>query len=225
MSAMPTPATAPRDLAELSAQGVFLHRRLAESLQDLGHIVWASERDKATFLTAPAASRAEVLLVHLKAYDAAQGGAPAAAEAIPAPAVPAAPAVDPAAAPPPEAATSSKRAPKTNTAAPAAAAAQAPALPGAIGQDVILALKALTEQMTQQGKVIEALQKSVGINFSSLNDLKANTAAMMKVQQVELGLLTLFGAQVLGAPMDDFMGAACEDANKALTVIENLGKD
>ena len=222
MSAMPTPATAPRDIAELSSQGVFLHRRLAESLQDLGHAVWANERDKATFLTAPAASRAEVLLVHLKAYDAAQGGAPAAA---PAPAVPAAPAVDPTPAPPPEAATSSKRAPKTNTAAPAAAAAQAPALQGAIGQDVILALKALTEQMTQQGKVIEALQKSVGINFSSLNDLKANTAAMMKVQQVELGLLTLFGAQVLGAPMDDFMGAACEDANKALTVIENLGKD
>jgi hypothetical protein len=44
----------------------------------------------------------------------------------------------------------------------------------------------------------------------------------MKLQEIQLGVLSLFGQQVLGAPAADFLPAAIDDANVALDIIEKL---
>lgn len=213
-NAMPTIETAPRDATALSQPGVgvFVHRRLAEQLQDMGFKIWNSEQEKAAFLTTTAAQRAAVIVHKLKEYDASRGIVPAATPAIVPPTILEAPAA--LAAPAEE----GKRQPRTQ-------ATPAPATPTAGVQELLLAIGRLENKLDAVGTSVENLTRSVGINMASLNDVKAMLSASMKVQNVQLGLLCLFGQQVLGGvEIKDFVPAALEDADKALDILEKTGK-
>lgn len=222
MSSMPTLANTPRDEAALSECKVFVHRRVGELLEEAGFPLWKTEREKAAFLTSSPAERAKAILVRLREYDAASGGAPAPMALPVAAAVVAAAVVEEAPAP-------AKRAPRTTV---SAAPVAAPAGTTAGVQELLLAIKSLGDQMSVLSGKVEAMErtqaglvKSVGINESALNDVKASLAASMKIQQVMLGLHCLFGQQVLETPMEAFLPAAISDANTALDQIEALGKD
>jgi hypothetical protein len=221
MTTMMTVATMPRDEATLAGVGVYIHRRLAEELLTLGNPVWKTDKEKSAFVTAQPVERAKVLLQKVQEME---GGA----SRTPVATAPVAPPTAPAPAPAPEEAAS--RRPRTqNTAAAAAPAAPA----GNAGvQELLLTLKGVSDQIAAlsarldnlEGKQAD-LSKSVGITVSASNDLKSALTASMKIQQVQLGLLCLFGQQVLGGvPASDFLPTAIDDANQALDIIERLGK-
>lgn len=217
-----TPENAPRSEEELltgSAKGVFAHRRLAESLFDRGFKLWTTDKEKTAFLTATAEVRAQSLLQMLKKFDEANGRATPA----PAPAAAAAPA--PAAEPAP-----AKRQPRTSAAAaPAAPApAQTAEVPNGGAQELLNALK---YQGTQVGELHQRLDdidgqlaaKLPGIH-KELADIKAMLSATAQLQKVQLGLLCLFGQQVLSAGLPEILEASVGDANTALELLEQLGK-
>ena len=52
----------------LSLQGVFIHRKLGEMLNDKGYKVWSTEKEKAFFLTGGPVERAKILHRHLRDY-------------------------------------------------------------------------------------------------------------------------------------------------------------
>lgn len=54
---------------ELARRGVYVHRRLGEALEEVGHAPWITEQDKTAFLTSEYMRRAEVLHSQLLAYS------------------------------------------------------------------------------------------------------------------------------------------------------------
>ena len=225
-----TPDNAPRDEAALAAEGVFIHRRLAESLHDRGFKIWNSEKEKTAFVTAPGPERARAIVQKLKEMDAASGGNPAALAAPIPEEQQRAPQTAPAAQEEPPA----KRAPRTNGSAGNAAPAPSQGASGG-AQDLLLVIKSLTENLKVisdkvdaiddgQTKMGNALVKQVADLQRENAELKTYLGAMSQVQKVQLGLLCLFGQQVLNAPISEFIGASVDDANTALGLLENLGK-
>lgn len=228
-----TPDTAPRDAAALANQGPFIHRRLGEQLEQLGFKCWNNEREKTAFVTSSPQDRAQALLMQLQSYDAARGGAPAPQAAPPAmQQVVAPPPQQPAAAAPPA------RAPRTAPAAPQAngalqgvgMAAQAAPL-GNLGPvvDLLNAIKAVGEQLSTIQAGVSGVTNAAGNQQAQINalsnevqGLKAMLAASIRIQNVQLGLLYLFGQQVLQAPGEDILQAAVGDASTAIGIIEQL---
>lgn len=204
-----TPDTAPRDASALANQGPFIHRRLAEALEIAGFKCWNNEREKAAFVTASPGDRAQALLNQLQAYDASKGGAPAPqTQAAPPPATTAAPAGAPATPPP-----TTGRQPKTPTNGAAAGAA-------GVG-NVVELLNAIKELQGTLGGIQATLtnQGQAGSVAGELQAIRGMVAASMKIQEVELGLLCLFGEQVLGATMTDFIGEASTYGTSALQAL------
>ena len=208
-----TPDTAPRDAAALANQGPFIHRRLGEALELAGFKCWNNEREKSAFVTASPADRAQALLAQLQAYDATKGGggapAPQTQAAAPPPAATAAPAASTG---------GTTRTPKTTSNGAAAGA-------GGVG-NVVELLNAIKELQGSLGAIQTNLtnQGQAGSVASELQTLKGMVAASMKIQEVELGLLCLFGEQVLGAAMADFIGDAPTYGTSALQAL-SPGKD
>lgn len=205
-----TPETAPRDAAALAGQGPFIHRRLGEALEGLGFKCWSNEREKTAFVTASPQDRAQMLLSQLQAFDAARGGAPA-PQAAPQQAPAAPPPAPPAAAPAAPPATTG-RAPRTQGGAAASN--------GAGVGNVVELLNAIKELGGKIDAATGALNTKAGAN--ELEGLKAMVAASMQLQKVELGLLCLFGEQVLGAGMADFIGDSISYGHSAVEKISEL---
>jgi hypothetical protein len=228
-----TPDNAPRDEVALASEGVFIHRRLAESLFDRGFKIWQTEKEKTAFVTAPGPERARAIVQKLKEMDAASGVKPA-AMAAPAP-EPAQRAPQTAAAAPAEEPVA-KRAPRTSNGNGAAGhSAPAAASPSGGAQDLLLAVRAIADQVKDisakvnavddgQTKMGNALVTQLAILQKENAELKTYLSSVAQVQHVQLGLLCLFGQQVLNAPMPEFIGSALDDAKTALSLLENLGK-
>ena len=223
-TALLSPQNAPRSAEDLLNAGVFNHRRLAESLFELGHKIWSTDKEKTAFLTASPADRAQALAAKLKEFDAANGGAPSPA-ATAATAPPQAQAEPPKTAAAPEE-TSSKRQPKTaGSPAPTAASAA----PGS-AQELLTVVKDLGEKLGAVAKGVDKVSSGVGSTDSRVERLEAELAetkalvgTLLNLSKVQIGLLTLFGQQVLGAGMEDFLPAALGDADKALDILEQSG--
>ena len=220
-----TPDNAPRDEVALSTEGVFIHRRLAEALYDRGFKIWNTEKEKTGFFTAPAHERARALVQKLKEMDAASGVKPAAM---------AAPAPEPAQRAPQTAAAAAapveepvaKRAPRTSNGAANAAAPSASN--GA--QDLLLAVKAIADQVKDlsnkvnavddgQTKMGNALVKQLADLQKENTELRTYLSSVAQIQRIQLGLLCLFGQQVLNAPISEFIGASIADADTALSIL------
>lgn len=213
-----TPDSAPRDLEALTKQGPFIHRRLGEQLEGLGFKCWANERDKSAFVTASPGDRAQMLLVQLQAYDTARGGAPAAPQAAPQAPAPA-PQAAPQAAPP----ATVTRTPRTAANGTSGGAQAAPAA-GGVG-NVVELLNAIKGVQGDLAKAVAAAEKgaaTAGGLAGEIQAIKGMLAASMKIQQVELGLLYLFGQQVLGAPGEEILQAAVTDGTAALNLLNEL---
>lgn len=205
-----TPDTAPRDAAALAKQGPFIHRRLGEALELLGHRCWNNDREKSAFVTASPEDRGQMLLSQLQAYDAVKGGG------APPPQTPAAAA--PEAAPEPAPATSG-RSPRTPGQTPmngAAASGNVVELLNAI-KDISGKIGDLTNQVTQA---------SPGTVSGQLQALQAQVAASLFIQKVELGLLCLLCQETLGCGVDDFIESAVTDGAAAVDKLNAYaGKD
>jgi hypothetical protein len=208
-----TPDTAPRDVAALASQGPFIHRRLGEALELAGFKCWNNEREKSAFVTASPMDRAQALLVQLQAYDAAKGRAPA-PQTQAAPPPPAAAGAAPAGGAP---------AGGTTTRAPRTASGGAVAAGTGVG-NVVELLNAIKELQGTLGGIQAALtnQGQAGSVAAELQAIKGMVAASLKIQEVELGLLCLFGEQVLGATMADFIGEAPTYGTGALQKLQEL---
>ena len=217
-----TPDNCPRDENILANEGVFIHRRLAENLMDRGFKLWNNEKDKTAFITAGPADRARAIVQKLKEMDAAGGGTPA----LPPP--------QPQVQQPPPAVEEApvKRQPRTNgsAASQAATPASAPAQGPVAGiQELLLVLKGIeakvAEVSTNQGR-LASTDASLGVQVKGLeeqiNGVHTLLAAVAQVQQAQLGILCLFGQQVLGAGMEEFLPSAMEDSNAALVMIDKL---
>lgn len=217
-NAIMNPENAPRSEEELASQGVFIHRRLAESLTDRGFKLWNSEKEKTAFITASPGDRAKVLAVKLREMDAASGGTPPAALAAsnPAPATTAAP-------------EHAKRAPKTSNGASdkqmALPGTQSPQASTAGVQELLIAIKSLQGDLEEVSKGMVAISNNQNILAKEIAGIKASVGSSAAIQNAQLGLLCLFGQQVLGGVgMEDFLPASIEDAAKALKIFEKLGK-
>lgn len=225
MSTMMTIDTAPRDEAALTAEGVFIHRRIAEALTEAGYKLWTTEKEKATFITAPPADRARAILHHLRSYDVSKGGAPA----------PVAPAGREPAAAATETAAPVKRQPRTPAAAPTQAqpAAQAATNGGSGVEALLMAVKTINDGMQviharveEIAAKQEALSKSLNIVISATNDMKVWQTTEAQVSQLQVGMLALFGQQVLGGvSIQEIVPTAIQDANTVLDILEATGKD
>lgn len=236
MTTLMTPETAPRDAAALTKVGPFVHRRLGEALEQQGFRCWTNDREKTAFVTASPEDRAQALLTQLLAFDAARGGAPAQAAPPPPPPVqqaapPPAQAAPPAA--PPAGTTPSGRSPRTAPSAGAAAAANGAAAAGGAGQvlELLTAVKAVQDLLqTVNANVSTAAaaagqaQAGAGNLMAEVQALKGMVAASMKIQEVELGLLCLYGEQVLQAPMGEFLKDSIAYGSNALAQLGELGK-
>lgn len=229
MSTLMSPTTAPRNLDELAKQGPFIHRRLGEQLEQAGFKCWENEREKTAFVTASPADRAQMLLVQLAAFDAANGGAPPAAAALQAP--------PPLQSPPPQIqaqvqAQPPAREPRTAP-GPSNGVSAAPAQPPAAAQGSVLELlntlrgiEAL--QTTMNGAIAKigdlnvARAGAVESLIREVQDIKGALANFRLLQEVQLGLLYLFGQQVLQASGEDFLPVAVADAQKVLEILQAL---
>lgn len=204
---VPHPDTAPRDLAALAEYKTFARRRLAEQLAALGFAPWSDDKARVAFLIAPGEVAGEVLLQKLNEYDASRGVTPEApkeAQAKPATRKPA----------------TRKPAAKSAVVSPEQLvegfAAQTAQLvqPSAPALDEARIAEILDARMLQHGA---DMNQAVHLEISSL---QAELAEMKKVQKAMLGILALFGQQVLGAGMADFMPSAAEDAETALAILK-----
>lgn len=200
-----TPDTAPRDLAQLTAQGPFIHRRLGEALEKLGFSCWQNEREKSAFVTASPADRAQALLSQLQAYDGARGGAPAPAPQPPPQQAAPQPATPPPATPP----APSGRQPTTKSQANGAGGA------GNVAE--------LLNVLKDVGNKLDGIAAQLGTpsQASELEGLKAMVAASLQIQKVEVGLLCLIGENVLGASTTDFIGEAVDYGQNALSAVDS----
>lgn len=217
---MPTIDSAPRDLYELKDLGPFAHRVLLSNLHDLGFTVWKNEAEKTTIVAgATPEMRASLLLDKLKEYDASRGVTHS-----PAPVVNTSSTVV-VAEPQEVAPTVSKRTPRQVSQPVVEVVPQQAPFNGS--QEILSAMARIEERLDNIERGIAGITKSVGINMSSLNDLKSATAASAKISQFKLGLLCLFGSQVLdGANVSDFTNPALEESLKALDALKALeGKD
>ncbi len=207
-----TPESAPRDAAILAGQGPFIHRRLGEALELIGLKCWQNEREKTAFVTASPEDRAQMLLMQLQAFDAQRGGG-----APPPPQQTAAPVQQVQQAPPATtgaaAAPATGRAPRTPPAATVAAAA------GGVG-NVVELLNAIKDVGTKLDTLSAAVAN--GSTAAGLEELKAMVSASMQIQKVEIGLLCLFGEQVLGAGMNDFIGESLTYGDSALKALGDI---
>lgn len=219
---MMTPETAPRDAAALAQNGVFIHRRLAEALEALGFPVYKDANERTAFVTAKPEERAAVILQKLKELDASRGGAPAPAAA---PAQLPAPAAQPAAAPAAAAPATSGRAPRT-TKDSGSGSKEAPANGSGV-LELLTAVKSLSDELKELRAAAQA-SSTVPAGIAGLGkeieSVKTMLGVSMKIQEVQLGLLCLFGQQVLQAPTDAFLSSAVDDANVALGLLEQMGK-
>lgn len=228
MSQIFTVQNAPRDAADLTGLGVFMHRRLADELQSLGFSLWTKESEKGALLAASPGERAAAIAQKLKEFDASRGGAPAPA---------AAPAADSAAVPSLTPAPTGRR-PRTASQAasnaqetPPAAAQQAAGGSSNV-VDLLATIKALRDMVVANHDRIEqmiatqeAQAKSLAILISASTDVKAKLHTAEQIRQVSLGTLMLFGQQVLqGATIDDILPTAIQDANTVLEKLDGLGK-
>jgi len=225
---MPSPETAPRTPEELTKMTVFLQRRLAEQLNSSGFPVWTSEPEKTAFITETSEKRGMILAEKLAAFDKARGGAPAAAAPV-ATVTPITPPTEATPAP----ATASKRQPKTQAAAPPPAAAPAVSgEQGVLSSEVVNLLKTVSTDLKNLHGMTDARIEGVEnrldggklVTKGDLVELKDMLTASMRVQQATLGVLCLFGQEVLKASTRDVMGPAIEEANNALDALEELGK-
>jgi hypothetical protein len=96
--------------------------------------------------------------------------------------------------------------------------------------ELLTALKGVAEDLKATRAAVETsasnqtgLANAQGGLAQDIAGLKNMVAASMKIQEVQLGLLCLFGQQVLGAPIDAFIGSAVDDANTALNLLEQMG--
>lgn len=218
-----TPDNAPRDEETLTAAGAFIHRRLAENLHARNFQLWSTDREKTAFLTASPADRARVLVQKLKEMDAAGGGTPAAP-----PSQPAAPPP-----PPPAEEAPAKRAPRTSGTATANPLSPPPQAPTGGVTELLLAMKAIGDQVSAVRTNQERLSGGIGttdVRLKSLEDKLSELTAMLsataQLQKVQLGLLCLFGQQVLGnVGISEFLPASVDDANAALAILDKMGKD
>ncbi len=238
--ALLTPETAPRSLEALMPLGIYQHRRLAEELEGRGVKIFETDKDKAAFFGANSEVRAQRLLEALSQFD---GGKPAAAPTrtpvvapqaapAPAPATTAAPVVQA-----PAAATTRQPRSQANGAAGAAQPVAQVAGPNPGVEQLLLALKGVQDTLgalkshaetvsgnqAGLGNGLGALDQRISAIADKVDGLAGLIHANMKIAEVQLGLLALFGEQVLGAPKEAFLPDAVKTATDALTALEGKG--
>jgi hypothetical protein len=210
--AMPNIANAPRDLEALTNQGVFLHRRLAEELDAAGYKLWSSDQEKTAFVTSTPRERAAAILRMLQSYDSqGRGGAPATSARQPA--APSAPAE---AAP-----VVSKRAPKTAADTPSPGNGTPSGTPV---QELLMAIKSIHEDVRATLNGLSGMGLAVSKAKDDVTNLTGVMSGILRIQRVQLGLLYLFGQQVLNAPGEDIVTAAMDDCDTVLALIDKIAK-
>jgi len=225
-SALLTPQTAPRSADEITNAGVFQHRRLAESLYELGHKLWTTDKEKTAFLTASPAERASALVAKLREFDTANGGAPSPAATAARTPQASTQAADPA---PAAEDTGSKRQPRTSQTQSTNGHAASAAAPGN-AQELLTVVKTIGEKVSSLEAAFGRIAGSGDEGEARLKKLeqelletKALVATLLNLSKVQIGILTLFGQQVLGAGMEEFLPAAIGDADKAIDILEESG--
>lgn len=235
---MSQPATMPdihnvsRDPADLTNYGSFIHRRLAESLQEVGVAVWASAKDMTAFITATPADRAQILSTKLKEFDARNGGIGAAASPAPMVVV-----QQPATVAQPQAQEPAKRQPRTTGHEAPSSPAATPTTPAAGALELLSVIKRLEghieDVLSKQTKLAGGLEVAFAEIQRDIAELKVVTSAVMQIvegvdrkTELSLGLLCLFGQQVLGnVPLSEILPVAASDAKVALEFLAQSGKD
>lgn len=244
---VPTIANTPRDAETIAQFGVFAHRKLAEDLNKEGFPLWNVEMEKAAFVTAPPPERAQRLLQALLRYDAAHGGTPPTAQAVPVqqPMAPP-PVMQPTAAPmvqqpmmqtpvmqqpvmqqpppadvlPPREPTNSKKnkAPTNVVAGPAVAAVDL--------TPVIQRLDALGAMNRTEFEVLKAKHAELEAKFEATQEQLTRLEKVIRgnfgVSRVMLGVLANFGQEVLHAPMDMIIEDSVNVGAEAMQLLAKL---
>lgn len=239
-----TPENTPRDLEEISLLGHYAHTGLVAKIEEAGVQVFNNKEEKDAFLRANNTARGEIVYQALLAYDAATGGKPAAAPARQpvTQTQQAAPTRQPATQRAPVTTQSAVNGNGAHAQSsyglsdkqqPAAAQGQGAPSASQLLVDLLELMKTMAARqdametvMGALGEEVRAVLRTLDLHTKSteaVTDLLATQGALLSstwdVSRANLGLLSLFGQQVLQAPKEDFLADALAVSDEACEIL------
>ena len=199
-----TPATAPRDHAQLIRLGRFQLRQLA---QDVG--LMSDEDRKSSFTAHTVDQQAQDVLTALIALDrgATISPAPVAAAAAPVETPPA----------PPAEKAPSKRTPRNSGGAPAA---EVPAQPAAATMVDLSPVVALLDELKSKSLGNDVtIASRLDTTIATLNAISAKVDGLQNILAANLTLGLMLAEQVLGGGRDEVLGVVLEDMKDVLAKV------